>query len=200
MNLQISAATATLLAALIGVFGALMGLVVERLLRLTGRLRFDASVQSLMLTDVTDKDGYERNVSWEHADETTEAEGVSYVFGIDLFNGKEVPTGLRDIAVVLLRGDGERFTSRPDDLTTGRRTPAIPLTISGFMEYDTRNVLNIPPRQFAHMELSGGFDKEAANVIKTRRWTRIVFEAQRPKRPILGILGSKTYRKTIIEP
>jgi hypothetical protein len=28
-------------------------------------------------------------------------------------------------------------------------------------------------------------------------WRRIDFEAGRPKRPFLGILGSKTYRKTI---
>jgi hypothetical protein len=44
------------------------------------------------------------------------------------------------------------------------------------------------------------FGKDAADAIKTRRWKRIDFVAERPKRPFLGILGSKTYRKTILKP
>jgi hypothetical protein len=57
-------------------------------------------------------------------------------------------------------------------------------------------VINLPPRQFVHKELSGGFGKAAAEACKSRGW-RIEFVAQRPKRPLFW---RKTYRKTITKP
>lgn len=183
-----SATTATLLA---GSFAALLGVVVERLLRLTGLLRFEASEPSLMLTGVLDKEGLPRNVNWKVADETTEADGVEYRFAIDLFNGKEVPTGLRDVTVVFVHNDGHRQRSSPYDSETGRQ-------VSGRLIADQLVVINVSPRQFVRKELHGYFGKEEADAVKTGRWERtLVFEAKRPKRPILGILGSKTYHKTI---
>jgi hypothetical protein len=183
----LSAATATLYGALIGGTFALLGVVIERLMRLTGRVRFEASVERLLLTGVIDKDGYERNVSWKDADANTEASGVQYIFAIDLFNGKEVPTGLRDVRVELVRDDGGRLkSSRPSDIAADPRDV---------------NVINIPPRQFKHMRLYGeDFGKDAADALKTTGWKQIEFVGERPKRPVLGILGTKTYRKTITEP
>jgi hypothetical protein len=41
------------------------------------------------------------------------AQGVDYRFAIDLFNGREVPTGLRDIAIEIVRDDGGPLISPP---------------------------------------------------------------------------------------
>jgi xanthine/CO dehydrogenase XdhC/CoxF family maturation factor len=124
------------------------------------------------------------------------AERVEYRFSIDLFNGKEVPTGLRDIKVVLIREDGEDLTSRPYDLLSVHRDPSFDV-----MTKSDVDVLNIPPRQFVRKELAGSFDsREAVVVLTTGKWKQVEFVGEFPKRPFFGILGSKTYRKTIIEP
>lgn len=168
---------------LIGGVFAVIGVVVDRLLRLTGRLRFAASVSSLMLTGVEDAEGYERSVPLAEADEKTEAGGSLYVFEIDLFNGMEVPTGLRRVRVELVRDDGECLESRPYDVED---------RLLGL------DVINLAPRQFRHLELhEDAFGKDAADILKAGRWERIDFVGERPKRPFLGILGGKTYRKTI---
>jgi hypothetical protein len=57
-----------------------------------------------------------------------------------------------------------------------------------------------PPRQFHVLELHSDFGKDAANAFKTGRLKRIDFVAERPRRPVLGNLGSKTCRKTITKP
>jgi hypothetical protein len=132
----VSAASATLIAGGLAILGTLLGVVIERLMRLIGRLRFEASVLWLVLTDVIDEDGYPRNVSWRDADEKTEASGVRYTFAMDLFNGKEAPTGLRDPLVVLVRDDGERFEGRTLEV--------------GPPESRMQDVINLLPRQFKH--------------------------------------------------
>ena len=188
VSLRIDPVTATLYAALIGVFGALAGLVVERLLRLLGRLRFEASGWRLI-------DFYREDEGWgtgiitaEQAEK--EASQVRYRVAIDLFNGKEVPTGLRDTAIVLVLADGSRVSSQPRDLTAVRAT-----------EYSTSHdklaVINVPPRQFVHKDLEGEFEREGAVALAKGEWKRAEFVGKRPKRPLLW---RKTYRKTIQEP
>jgi hypothetical protein len=193
---RVTAAEATLYGAIFAGTFALLGVVIERLLRLAGLLRFEASVERLLLTGHQDEGGYERNVPLEEADETTEAEGVAYTVAIDLFNGKEVPTGLRNVRVEMILDNGRSVESRPDDLETERQHP-IRVERSLRIIIDKLDVLNIPPRQFVHKELRGSFGKEAAKALSVGRWRSIDFVADRPKRPFLGILGSKTYRKTI---
>jgi hypothetical protein len=63
------------------------------------------------------------------------------------------------------------------------------------------DVINLAPRQFLRMELQGKFDREGVLALASKeKWRRIDFVGKRPKRPLLGILGSKTYRKTITNP
>jgi hypothetical protein len=50
------------------------------------------------------------------------------------------------------------------------------------------------------MELQGEFDQVGVLALASETWNRIDFVGKSPKRPFMGILGSKTYRKTIIEP
>jgi hypothetical protein len=142
-------------------------------------------------------------VALEEADENTEATGVWYECAVELFNGLEVLTGLREARIVLVLDGGRRLVSHPEDVSTGKPGESFHLPGSGMQPgpttYDTLGVVNPPPRQFVRKELRGGFRKEAADALKTGRWERIAFEAQRPKRPFFGILGSKTYRATILE-
>jgi hypothetical protein len=50
------------------------------------------------------------------------------------------------------------------------------------------------------MELQGEFDRAGVLALASEKWRRIEFVGERPKRPILGVLGSKTYRETITDP
>jgi hypothetical protein len=176
VSLHIDPVTATLVVALIGVFGALAGVVVERLLRLAGRLRLTASGW--------DRTFHSQDPGWgvglvpdeDLEKDTTKVDFLKYRVDITLFNGREVPTGLQDIKIVLVHEDGRRGEpSRPEGVA----------------------VINVPPRQFAHKELTGTFAREEAQALATGNWQRVEFEAQRPKRPLLW---RKTYRKTIATP
>jgi hypothetical protein len=193
----VNAATATLYGAIIAGSFALLGVVVERVLRLMGFLRFEASEWERRFT-AGRRNGFGQFKEIRPTEAELFAKRVEYRFAIDLFNGKEVPTGLRDVEVVLTREDGEPLRSRPYDVLGVRRVPSSDARTS---EASTVYVINIPPRQFVHKELAGSFDsREAVVALASERWERVEIVAKRPKRPILGVLGSKTYRKTITKP
>ena len=116
-----------------------------------------------------------------------------------MFNGRETPTGLRDVRLELVRDENLPIKSRPEDLATGTPLRAGNLP-PGLMTYDKLQVINLPPRQYVHKGLKGRFEREGAEALTSRRWRSIDFVGELPGRPIFGILGSKTYRKTITEP
>ncbi len=191
---RMNAATATLYGAIIAGTFTLLGVMIERVLRLVGFLRFEASGWERRFTAARDGFGSFKETRPDVAEML--AKRVEYRFAIDLFNGKEIPTGLRDIKVVLIREDGESLTSRPYDLLSVHRDQSF-----GVMTKSSVDVINIPPRQFVRKELAGSFDnREAVVALASEKWKQVEFEAKRPKRPVLGVLGSKTYRKTITEP
>jgi hypothetical protein len=113
-------------------------------MRFVGRLRCYSSGWQTEFTS-THPDG-SHFVAQRHEDATH----VRYRFAIDLFNGKEAPTGLRDASVVLVRNDGKRFTSQPSDLASMQYDPSV----SMWTRSDVY-VINIPPRQFVRMEITG---------------------------------------------
>jgi len=172
-------------AALIGIGGVLAGLVGERLLRVLGRLWCEPSGWELRFVDYNPE-------SPRYGDTDLppeEASAVEYSVQLDLFNGKEIPVGLRNIEVVLAYEGGE-LRDRPRDRTTFR-------VEHGAVASNAVDVINIPPRQFVHKELAGSLGKEGAAVFASGRVRRVEFAGKRPRRPILGILGSKTYRKVV---
>ena len=116
---RLSAAMATLLAAGLAILGTLLGVVVERLLRLTGRLRCHVSRWDWAFLNM-DSQGY-TPASPQYKPQgvpAEEATWMEYRLTVDLFNGKEIPTGLRNLAAVIVLEDGKRITSRPLDLAT----------------------------------------------------------------------------------
>jgi hypothetical protein len=188
---------ATLYGAIVAGTFTLLGVMIERLLRLIGRVRCEASASALNFFGSPDEGVIGRTIPWyeldEKAAEIAILHNLSYRVGIDFYNGKEAPSGLRDVRVELVLDRGKRFVDRPMDM----RSPAT--ATPGRMPrkaYDALEVVNLPPRQFVHEELSGSFGKAAAEACKDREW-RIEFVAQRPKRPLLW---RKTYRKTITKP
>ena len=186
----LSSAEAALYGAIIAGAFTLLGVVVERVLRSMGFLRFEASEWEAKFAS---GDAYDHKELSSDDEEAASAERVEYSFAVDLFNGKEVPTGLRDIKVEVIRKEGDPLTSRPEDRQSGRRAHP-----HQALHYSRVDVINLAPRQFLRMELQGKFDREGVlTLVSKEKWKRIDFVGERPKRPFLGILGSKTYRKTI---
>lgn len=177
---RMSQTTAVLLAALIGVFGGLSGLLVERFLRSFGRLWCEPSEWDLKFLRESPEDyGSPEEVI------PAEADMVEFSVHLDLFNGKEIPVGLRDISIVLTYEGGELVTE-PLDTMSG--------TFSfGRTTYATLYIVNLSPRQWIHIALHGGF-AGPDNVRYLAQWKRAEFVGQRQRR---GLLESKTYRKTI---
>jgi hypothetical protein len=189
----LSGAEAALYGAIIAGAFTLLGVVIERVLRLTGFLRFETSEWETRFTAARNDWGEFEEIRPEEA--ATSAQRVEFTFDVDLFNGKEVPTGLRDIKVELVRKEGESLTSRTEDRQSGRREHP-----HQAIRYSKVDVINLAPRQFLRMELQGEFDRAGVLALASQMWRRIEFVGERPKRPILGVLGSKTYRKTITDP
>lgn len=175
----VSQPTVTLLAALIGVSGALAGLVVERFLRSFGRMWCEPSGWEMKFLSNFNEYGESNEVVPEEAD------GVTYSVRLDLFNGKEIPVGLRDITIVFVCEGGE-VSNKPWDSTTGKFS-------SGRTDYEKLVVVNLSPRQWVHLPLRGGFG-EQDEIRLLAGWSRVDFVGQRQRR---GIIESKTYRETI---
>lgn len=195
MNLQISAVTATLLAATIGVFGALAGLVVERLLRSWGRLWCAPSGWTMSFTAWQE---IEEGVYGHAAVQDVEkVEQVRYSVTLDLFNGKEIPVGLRDISIVFACTGGE-VVDKPDDKDTAREEPLLPGRPHRIIRYEEVGVVNVSPRQWVHKELFKTFDandeRDKERIRLLASWHKVEFVAQRPRH---GLFEPKTFRKTI---
>jgi hypothetical protein len=169
---------------LIGGILALLGVIVERVLRLVAFLRFEVYEWERKFTKARNDWGDYEEIMPEEA--ATLAKRVGYSLAVDLFNGKEVPTGLRDIKVALVRKDGEPLTSRPQDRQSGSRDSR-----SGVLRYSRVGVLNIQPRQFVRMELQGEFDRAGALALAAEMWERIEFVGERPKPPSWESSGAR---------
>jgi hypothetical protein len=93
----------------------------------------------------------------------------------------------------LIPEDGAHNRQAQDRLSGSRDSPYKE------MRFSRVEVINIPPRQFVHMELQGEFGQAEVLALAYEKWKRVDFVGELPKRPILGALGSKTCRKTITE-
>ncbi len=190
-----SAETATLIAAGIGAVAALAGVVVERLLRFWGRLWCEKSEWVVRFSPQGSYlEGYEITKRLPQTDEERDAQHVAYSVRLDLFNGKEIPVGLRDVALVFKCSGGE-VRSLPKDKATeymGQTGANVPLFLQGPF-YDRAHVINLPPRQWVIKEL---FDRlvEPEEVRLLSRWYRVEFVGERQRR---GLFEPKTFRKTI---
>ena len=162
------------------IIGALFGVVAATLMR-SGRLRCEASfLPPPMLTGVEREAGYPRSYRLDEAD-AAEATGVFCRFTVELFNGTERPTALGGPRAVFVAADGARYFS--------------PVRLERGGELD---VINLEPRRIERLTLEGEFGaRGVAEALQAGSWKRIMFEAQRPARPLLW---RRAYRKTIVKP
>jgi hypothetical protein len=179
-----SGVSAQIVAALIGGGLALTGLVVERLLRTWGRLWCEVSDWELTFMSGEKVGGTLQEFVPERPEE---AKWARYSVHLDLFNGKEIPVGLRDISIVFSCDDGE-VVRKPLSTTGGVQRP-----YGGPVDYPLMRIINLLPRQWdfvaLHNELRG-----PDNVRLLLGWRKAEFVGQRQRR---GFLERKTFRKTI---
>jgi hypothetical protein len=141
---------APLLVGGLGVFAALAGIVVERILRFWGRLWCEPASY-----EVSPRSGE----SYEGIKTETDPEAtkwIDYSVRLDLYNSREVPVGLRNIRLVFKCQDGEISVS-PKDMAT-ERLEQRHHTLPDRLVYDHIYVVNLPPRQWVVKELFGRFD------------------------------------------
>jgi len=159
--------------------GVVVGGLVERLYRSWGRLWCEPSRCEVRYVAPDEMGGHKTLDSEEAGDDW----GAEYAVGLDLYNGKEIPVGLRDISVVIsYDGDKKQF-SRPRDETSRR--------VSDHMStyaYDTLELVNLAPRQWVRLKLLGNL--EGAKISKD--WRRIEFVAERR-----GLFGASEFRKVV---
>lgn len=177
----------------VGLLGVVVGVLAERIARVLGRLYCETSDWETRFTTATlNPVGLYKEM--EPGQAKMFAKRVEYRFAIDVFNGKEIPTGLRDIKVELVREGGSPLESRPEDLMSLRKDE-----LSEGLVRTEVSVINIPPRHFVHMQLTGSFDtREAVVALTGGSWRRVELVGKLPG----GLLfsRSKTYRKTIATP
>jgi hypothetical protein len=138
--------TAQLMAAGIGIVGVLLGLVAERILRHWGWVWCEPAHHEVVPRLAEEWEGI------KIATEPDEAELIDYQIRLDLYNGREVPVGLRDVRVVFKGSDG-CVSKVPNDKAELLRQPQ-----SGPPEpqmYAPLYVVNLPPRQWVVKEITG---------------------------------------------
>jgi len=156
--------------------GVVVGGLVERLYRSWGRLWCEPSRCEVRYV-APDEMGGGTTLDPEEAGDNW---GAEYAVGLDLYNGKEVPVGLRDISVVISYGAGEKqFQSRPWDATSGQFS-------YGRTTYATLALVNLAPRQWVRLELLGNLDGAKT----AKGWRKIEFVAERR-----GLFGASEFRK-----
>lgn len=174
-----------LLGALVGAFISLAGNYAARLM---GSVLCEPSVFYFEEESI---------VTFAHAEEGYPVAAVSYSFDIDFFNGTDMPTGLRDLAVVLFSKSGQEFVSEPFDRTAEQ---------SGDKgtRYQDLHIINLPPRQWVHTEFEGTFEyplnsfEEAEEVMEKQvnpiEWKKVEFVGKWP-----SSWRKKPFRKKIAE-
>lgn len=171
-------------AALLGVLG---GVLLERVARSWGRLWCEPSEWKLEFgTQYLDEQSYERDRLLPREEEDR-AQWVTYSVHLDLFNGKEIPVGLRDISIVFSCDDGE-VVSKP--LST---TGVVQRPYGGFVDYPVMRIINLFPRQWDFVALHDDL-RGPDNVRLLLGWRKVEFVGQRQRR---GLLERKPFRKTI---
>ena len=177
----------------VGLLGVVVGVLAERIARVFGRLYCETSDWETRYTTATlNPFGLYKEIEPEQA--KMFAKRVGYRFAIDVFNGKEIPTGLRDIKVELVREGGSPLESRPYDLMSVRKDELS----KGLVRTEVA-VINIPPRHFVHMQLTGSFDtREAVVALRGGSWKRVEIVGQLSRGLLLS--RSKIYRKKIATP
>ncbi len=173
--------TATLIGGGLAILGTLLGTILgltgDRLLRSWGRLRcWTTHGEVRFLPGYTEGDFGSEQVA------TGEIVGVTYAFGLDLFNGKEIPVGLHDLSVVLVC-DGEELVDKPLD-------PASRWRRGGIDVHEPLHFVNLPPRQVVHVEIIGS----PSDVETAQTWRRVEFVGHRGSG---GLFGSEEFRETI---
>jgi hypothetical protein len=168
-------ATVTLVAAGIGVVGALSGVVVgvvlERVLRYWGGLWCEPAHYEVVPRFGNDWEGVEA------ATELEAAEWIDYSVRLDLYNSREVSVGLRNIRLVFECLHGKRSVVPNDKATEPRRS----IGTSGVPEpqmYGPLHVLNLPPRQLVVKELTGRLD-DPEDVRLVFEWQQLEFACER---------------------
>jgi hypothetical protein len=101
-----SGETAPLLVAGLGIFGVLAGIVVERLLRFSGRLWCEPADYEVNPRSGNHHEGIKTET------ETEATEWIDYSVRLDLYNSREVPVGLRNIRLVF-KYPGGRYRPCP---------------------------------------------------------------------------------------
>jgi len=165
-------ATATLIAAGIGAIGALAGVALERLLRYLGGVWCEPAHHEV--NPFFGEDG-----GWGRIHTATEpdaAEWIDYEIRLDLYNGREVPVGLRDVRVVFKGSDG-CLSKVPNDKAELLRRPQSGGPPEPQM-YGPLYVVNLPPRQYVAKELCGRLD-DPEEVSRVFGWRQLEFTAVR---------------------
>ena len=174
-----------LLASLIGVVGVLSGLVVERLLRVAGRIWCEPTEWEMHFESRTSDDAGGYVVG--EAENPEEAERAGYSVWLDLYNGKEIPAGLRDVSVVF-SCDGGEVVGKPLSTTGGRQVGR-----GGPVSYPTMRNINLLPREWISVAIHNDFTNPE-DIRLLAGWKKAEFVGERHR---LIPWANKTYRATI---
>jgi len=178
VSITLDEATATLIAAAIGGLGVVVGLVLERILRLWGGMWCEPGHHEVnpLFGD-----------HWEGihpASDPEAAKWIDYKIRLDLYNSREVPVGLRDVRVVFKFSEG-CLSKVPNDKAELLRRPQSGGPPEPQM-YGPLHVVNLPPRQWVVKEITGRLD-DPEEIRRVFEWRQIEFAGERrrvwPLRP-----------------
>lgn len=101
------------------------------------------------------------------------AADITFEIEVDLFNEKEIPTGLRDVSVYAVSGDESlRLYTRKRIVKASAEEPA-PLP-------EPTRTVNLPPGEIVHLKLTTRFTKEALVNEDIKKYENLEFRGKFP--------------------
>lgn len=140
----------------IGIVGVVVGVLLQRWVGRVGRISGDAKVENSVAVASNGHMTERVSLPIDHEVVRT-ASDITFWIEIDLFNERDAPTGLRELAVVF-RGKNN----------TAHKCPVFKHVVSYSAEDDRRphervSVVNLPSGAWVHLELMTGVDLTGAD-------------------------------------
>jgi hypothetical protein len=127
---------------IVGILGTVAGVLLEHWLKSRGKLHVLLSDWSIRYNKGVNPAAQELTSTRE------EATGAEYSFTFEAFNGRNEPTGLRDVVVEFRHAGDVLSRDHPQDLA--RRQVGLHTTYTPEL-----TVINLPPKQWVHLQLTG---------------------------------------------
>jgi len=164
---------AAIVGGIIGIVGSIGTLIASHLLRTSGRITVNLTRSNITLSR-QNPDEYGQEVVTLHLDEAAK---LNISLGIDIYNSSDIPRSLRDLWIEVKSKGRLVIGTRPSVLNDKRK--------SQFDVYRKLEIINLPPKELAHVDLMGWINVSSYQKLKGN--LTFSFKAEYPNKKVFRV-------------